>query len=49
MKKDLTSRRVQKLELSRETLRDLTATDLRNAAGGATIRTCTDLCPSSTC
>ena len=49
MKKDLNSRNGQKLQLSRETLRDLTATDLRNAAGGVTIRSCSDLCPSTTC
>jgi hypothetical protein len=49
MKKDLVSKKAQKLQLSRETLRELAATDLLNAAGGVTIRTCSDLCPSSTC
>jgi hypothetical protein len=49
MKKDLTPRKVQKLQLSRETLRDLTATDLQNVVGGVTIRTCSDLCPSNNC
>jgi len=41
MKKDLTPKKVQKLQLSRETLRDLTAMDLQTAAGGAATQTST--------
>jgi hypothetical protein len=49
MKKTLAPRKLKKLQLNRETLRDLTSKDLKNALGGATLRTCSDLCPSSTC
>jgi hypothetical protein len=38
-------KRIQrKLKLSKETLRNLTGPDLREALGGATLRTCAEAC-----
>ncbi|HEX4494586.1 MAG TPA: hypothetical protein VIE43_02865 [Thermoanaerobaculia bacterium] len=44
MKKDLTARKMQKLQLSRETLCTLKTTDLQVAVGGVTLLPCTNNC-----
>jgi hypothetical protein len=43
-------KKIRKLQLNRETLRNLTEGDLKEAVGGATrIRTCFDVSQEATC
>ena len=54
MKKDLTSRKLRTLKLSRETLRALTSSTLQAVAGGISLRcdgtaACTESCGANTC
>ncbi|MEO6195834.1 MAG: hypothetical protein ABIS20_22670 [Thermoanaerobaculia bacterium] len=54
MKKDLTSRKLQTLKLSRETLGALNSSKLQAVAGGISLRcdgtaACTESCGANTC
>jgi hypothetical protein len=49
MKKDLTSRKLKTLKLSRETLGALNDSQLQAVVGEGTFRLCTDTCGGATC